>query len=36
VLQQTTGHERAQTLLHKARQFKEKKEAALRAVGEAR
>ena len=36
VLQQSKGHERAQTLLHKARQFKEKKEAAVKATNEAR
>ena len=36
VLQQSKGHERAQTLLQKARQFKEKKEAAVKATNEAR
>merc|ERR1719435_63338 len=36
VLQQSKTHERAQTLLHKARQFKEKKDAAVKAVNEAR
>jgi len=36
VLQQSKGHERAQTLLFKSKQFKEKKEAAVKATNEAR
>merc|ERR1719192_2538286 len=36
VLQQSKGHERAQTLLFKSKQFKEKKEAAVKVTNEAR